>query len=104
MLAFFLGDEFTVPPQSCVIIRDPAFLYTGGILWEACLASIWYGALECRSSFSFDIYLNILKEARRAAQRGMDVERVDDRVKKAVALANQAANAARVAAVKAVHR
>ena len=44
-----------------------------------------------------------LKEARKAAQRGMDVERVDDSVKKAVALANQAANAARVAAVKALH-
>lgn len=45
-----------------------------------------------------------LKEARKAAQRGMDVEKVDDRVKKVVALANQAANGARVAAVKAVHR
>lgn len=46
----------------------------------------------------------LMKEARKAAQKGMDVQRVDDKVKKAVALANQAANAARVAAVKAVHR
>lgn len=52
----------------------------------------------------FPSFIVFLKEARRAAQKGMDVERVDDKVKKAVALTNQAANAARVAAVKAVHR
>lgn len=45
-----------------------------------------------------------LKVAWRAAHREMDVERVDNRIEKAVALANQAAYAARVAAVKALDR
>lgn len=63
-----------------------------------------YSAYYLRSTSFIVLTLMFLKEARRAARKGMDVERVDDRVKKAVALANQAANAARVAAVKAVHR
>lgn len=78
-------------------------------------AGHWHlGTLESRSTqvpnasspvaVNHSKVLNAVQEARRAAQKGMDVERVDDRVKKAVALANQAANAARVAAVKAVHR
>lgn len=46
----------------------------------------------------------LVQEARRAAGKGAEIQRVDERVKKAVALANRAANAARVAAVKAVHR
>ncbi|CAM6049204.1 unnamed protein product [Sphagnum compactum] len=44
--------------------------------------------------------LHVVQEARRAAAKGSGVQRVDERVKKAVALANRAANAARVAAVK----
>lgn len=44
------------------------------------------------------------QEARRAAQTAMDAGRVDERVKKAVVAANKAANAARVAAVKAVQK
>lgn len=42
------------------------------------------------------------QEARRAAEKAYDVPRVDDRVNRAVAAANKSANAARVAAVKAV--
>lgn len=44
------------------------------------------------------------QEARRAAEKAFDVARVDDRVNKAVVAANKAANAARVAAVKAVQK
>ncbi|URD85394.1 MORN [Musa troglodytarum] len=46
--------------------------------------------------------LNAVQEARRAAEKAYDVPRVDDRVNRAVAAANKSANAARVAAVKAV--
>lgn len=42
------------------------------------------------------------QEARRAAGKAFDVPWVDDRVNKAVAAANKAAEAARAAAVKAV--
>lgn len=45
-----------------------------------------------------------VQEARRAAERAYNVPRVDDRANKAVAAANKAANAARVAAVKAVEK
>ncbi|KAF9623369.1 hypothetical protein IFM89_001289 [Coptis chinensis] len=48
--------------------------------------------------------LNAVQEARRAAEKAYDVGRVDERVNKAVAAANKAANAARVAAVKAVQK
>lgn len=48
--------------------------------------------------------LNAVQEARRAAEKAFDVAKVDERVNKAVALANKAANAARVAAVKAVQK
>lgn len=44
------------------------------------------------------------QEARRAAQKAYDVGKVDERVNRAVAGANRAANAARVAAVKAAQR
>uniref|UniRef100_A0A2N9ICJ4 Uncharacterized protein n=1 Tax=Fagus sylvatica TaxID=28930 RepID=A0A2N9ICJ4_FAGSY len=46
--------------------------------------------------------LNAVQEAQRAAEKAFDVGKVDERVKKAVAAANKSANAARVAAVKAV--
>ncbi|KAF5732844.1 hypothetical protein HS088_TW17G00377 [Tripterygium wilfordii] len=46
--------------------------------------------------------LNAVQEARRAAEKAYDVTKVDERVNRAVAAANRAANAARVAAVKAV--
>ncbi|XP_020081764.1 MORN repeat-containing protein 4-like [Ananas comosus] len=48
--------------------------------------------------------LNAVQEARRAAEKAYNVPRVDDRVNKAVAAANKAGNAARVAAVKAVQK
>lgn len=44
------------------------------------------------------------QEARRAAQKAFDAGRVDERVNKVVVAANKAANAARVAAVKAVQK
>ncbi|GAB4834656.1 hypothetical protein Ancab_032919 [Ancistrocladus abbreviatus] len=50
---------------------------------------------------------NVVEEARRAAERAekaYDLQSVDERVNKAVAVAMKAANAARVAAVKAVQR
>ncbi|KAL6985864.1 hypothetical protein U1Q18_019237 [Sarracenia purpurea var. burkii] len=43
-----------------------------------------------------------VQEARRAAEKAVNMGKVDERVNKAVAAANKAANAARVAAVKAV--
>lgn len=45
-----------------------------------------------------------MQEARRAAEKAYDVAKVDERVNRAVAAANKAANAARVAAVKAVQK
>ncbi|KAG6630506.1 hypothetical protein I3843_13G021000 [Carya illinoinensis] len=48
--------------------------------------------------------LNAVQEARRAAEKAYDVAKVDERVNRAVASANRAANAARVAAVKAVQK
>ncbi|EEF45048.1 conserved hypothetical protein [Ricinus communis] len=46
--------------------------------------------------------LNAVQEARRAAEKAYGVAKVDDRINKTVAAANKAANASRVAAVKAV--
>ncbi|KAK9749126.1 hypothetical protein RND81_02G104300 [Saponaria officinalis] len=46
--------------------------------------------------------LNAVQESRRAAEKAYDVAKVDERVNRAVAAANRAANAARVAAVKAL--
>ncbi|KAK1558947.1 hypothetical protein Q3G72_008583 [Acer saccharum] len=48
--------------------------------------------------------LNAVQEARRAAEKAYDVGKVDERVNRAVAAANRAANAGRVAAVKAVQK
>ncbi|XWS77354.1 hypothetical protein CRYUN_Cryun01aG0254000 [Craigia yunnanensis] len=48
--------------------------------------------------------LNAMQEARRAAEKAYDVAKVDERVNKAAAAANRAANAARVIAVKAVQK
>ncbi|KAL3815232.1 hypothetical protein ACJIZ3_016500 [Penstemon smallii] len=48
--------------------------------------------------------LNVVQEARRAAEKAYEVSKVDERVNRAVASANRAANAARVAAVKAVQK
>ncbi|KAE8727485.1 putative casein kinase II subunit beta-4-like [Hibiscus syriacus] len=48
--------------------------------------------------------LNAVQEARRAAEKAYDVAKVDERVNKAVAAANKAANAARAIAVKAVQK
>lgn len=48
--------------------------------------------------------LNAVQEARRAAERAIDLPSFDDMVIKTVAAANKAANAARVAAVKAVQK
>lgn len=42
------------------------------------------------------------QEAQRAAEKAFDVGKIDEKVNRAVAAANKAANAARVAAVKAV--
>ncbi|KAJ9558452.1 hypothetical protein OSB04_013066 [Centaurea solstitialis] len=48
--------------------------------------------------------LNAIQEARRAAEKAYDVGKVDERVNRSVAAANRAANAARVAAIKAVQK
>ncbi|GAB2230311.1 hypothetical protein Droror1_Dr00014572 [Drosera rotundifolia] len=47
---------------------------------------------------------NVVKEARRAAEKAYNLASTDDNVKKAVGEATKAANAARVAAVKAVQK
>ncbi|XP_019188268.1 PREDICTED: uncharacterized protein LOC109182567 [Ipomoea nil] len=48
--------------------------------------------------------LNAVQEARHAAKKAYNVAKVDERVNRTVAAANKAANAARVAAVKAVQK
>lgn len=48
--------------------------------------------------------LNAIQEARRAGEKAYDVGKVDERVNRSVAAANRAANAARVAAIKAVQK
>ncbi|KAF7154825.1 hypothetical protein RHSIM_Rhsim01G0141900 [Rhododendron simsii] len=48
--------------------------------------------------------LNAVQESRRAREKAYDVAKVDERVNRAIAAANRAANAARVAAVKAVQK
>ncbi|KAI3676793.1 hypothetical protein L1987_86406 [Smallanthus sonchifolius] len=48
--------------------------------------------------------LNAVQEARRAGEKAYDVAKVDERVNMAVAAANKSANAARVAAIKAVQK
>ncbi|KAI8572468.1 hypothetical protein RHMOL_Rhmol01G0201200 [Rhododendron molle] len=48
--------------------------------------------------------LNAVQESRRATEKAYDVAKVDERVNRAIAAANRAANAARVAAVKAVQK
>ncbi|XP_059651669.1 uncharacterized protein LOC132299198 [Cornus florida] len=48
--------------------------------------------------------LNVVQEAQRAAEKAYDVAKVDERVNRAVAAANRAANAARVLAVKAFQK
>lgn len=48
--------------------------------------------------------MNYEQEAQRAAERSYEVAKVDERVKRTIAIANKAANAARVAAVKAVQK
>ena len=44
------------------------------------------------------------QEARRAAEKAYDATKVDERVNRAVAVANKAATAARIATVKAVQK
>ncbi|GAA0166651.1 kinase [Lithospermum erythrorhizon] len=48
--------------------------------------------------------LNVIQEARRAAEKAYEVSKVDERVNRAIAAANKAANAGRVAAVKAMQK
>ncbi|CAH1416259.1 unnamed protein product [Lactuca virosa] len=48
--------------------------------------------------------LNAVQEARRSAEKAYDLGKVDERVNRVVATANRSANAARVAAVKAVQK
>ncbi|XP_047315011.1 uncharacterized protein LOC124918965 [Impatiens glandulifera] len=48
--------------------------------------------------------LNAIQEARRAAQKAYDVAKVDERVNRAVSIANRTANGSRVAAVKAIQK
>ncbi|KAG6518343.1 uncharacterized protein LOC122056494 [Zingiber officinale] len=72
------------------------------------------GALDTLSTQSINLcspiavnhskVLNAVQEARGSSKKAYDVPRVDDKVNKAVAAANKAANAARVAAVKAVQK
>ncbi|KAG2676508.1 hypothetical protein I3760_12G055600 [Carya illinoinensis] len=57
---------------------------------------------ESSYAVNYTKVLNAVQEAQRAAEKSLDVGKVDERVSKAVAAANKAANAARVAAVKAV--
>lgn len=55
-------------------------------------------------SFFLNHLMNYEQEAQRAAERAYGVAKVDERVKRTIAVANKAATAARVAAVKAVQK
>lgn len=55
-----------------------------------------------REDNHFSDVMSHYQEVRRAAEKAYNVAKVDERVNRAVAAANRAANAARVAAVKAV--
>ncbi|KAH7433718.1 hypothetical protein KP509_07G082800 [Ceratopteris richardii] len=59
-------------------------------------------AVGANTAVNHSEVLHVVQEARRAAAKSYEVPHVDDRVNKAVAAANRAAMAARVAAVKAV--
>eukprot|EP00249_Psilotum_nudum_P021589 c28164_g1_i3 orf=395-1759(-) len=78
-------------------------------------AGHWHGgSLQTRSTqdpvpgvqtaVSHTKVLHVVQEARHAAVKAYEIPRVDDRVNRAVASANRAANSARVAAVKAVQK
>ncbi|CAL5429574.1 unnamed protein product [Camellia sinensis] len=54
------------------------------------------------SAISHSKVLNAVQEARLAAERAINMEKVDEKVNKAVVATNKAANAARIAAVKAL--
>lgn len=54
--------------------------------------------------FFFLLLLSCNQEARQAAKKAYDVARIDERVNRAVAVANNAVNAARVAVFKAVQK
>ncbi|CAH2069052.1 unnamed protein product [Thlaspi arvense] len=58
----------------------------------------------CPVAVNHSKVLNAVQEARRAAEKAYDVDKVDERVNRAVAAANRAANAARVVAVRAAQK
>ncbi|KAM7254213.1 hypothetical protein ACFE04_031895 [Oxalis oulophora] len=66
------------------------------------------GVLDVSSSENIAVIhskvLNTVKEARQASEKAYSLPSVDERVNRAIMFANKAANAARVAAVKAVQR
>ncbi|RZC29211.1 hypothetical protein D0Y65_000982 [Glycine soja] len=67
----------------------------------------WQGKLPEEATWkdTFSIGVNLEdKEARQAAEKAYDMAKVDEGVNRAVAASNRAANAARVAAVKAVQK
>lgn len=59
---------------------------------------------EQRDEFLSHYIMFYYQEAQRAAEKAFNAAKVDERVNKAVAWANKSANAARVAAVKAVQK
>ena len=108
-------DEFTYFHYTSLITRDGLLAFDlkllGHFLWNNTLAffnktfprllelnkhSLWFT--------TFEFFFFTEQEARRAAERAYEVAKVDERVKRTIATANKAANAARVAAVKAVQK
>ncbi|KAJ6427063.1 hypothetical protein OIU84_022626 [Salix udensis] len=68
------------------------------------VSTVENGNPESPNAISHPKAFNAVQEAKRAAEKAFDVARIEERVNKTIASANKAANAARVAAVKAVQR
>ncbi|KAJ7555442.1 hypothetical protein O6H91_05G038000 [Diphasiastrum complanatum] len=68
------------------------------------LPSLTNASIKSPSAVSHTKVLHAVQEARRAAAKALESPRVGDHVNKAVGAANRAANAARVAAVKAAQK
>ncbi|KAF5477672.1 hypothetical protein F2P56_004289 [Juglans regia] len=73
--------------------------WQNGVLDIPCLQLTCHGSPY---AVNYTKVLNAVQEAQRAAEKAFDVGKMDEKVNRAMAAANKAANAARVAAVKAV--
>ncbi|KAE8677396.1 putative 60S ribosomal protein L37a [Hibiscus syriacus] len=75
--------------------------WQNGVLDVHSTQSIYLGSPNAVTQSRVD---NVVQEAQRAAEKAYGIAKIDERVHKAIAAANKAANAARVVAVKAVQK